>query len=247
MAFVGAVDAGLPVPALSACGRGTREIRYTQLLGYYLEPARPHGLRDSLLRGAFGRDLGLLLGHEPDWSGARVLTEEYLGEVEGWGGCYLDLLIEIPADSACIAIEQKIHSAEGSGPEDKRQLRSYSDALERARPGSKARLLKVFLTPDGTTPRDPSWRALSHSDLLTRLVGVLHGPELGATARHNLRALLWDLLMGPLATQEDTWDELVRRAQEAVGDERAYLRFLRWNPSAVPAFSLMLDLVEAHR
>lgn len=39
--------AGLPLAALSICGFGTAEVRYTQLLRYFLDPQGQHGFRGA--------------------------------------------------------------------------------------------------------------------------------------------------------------------------------------------------------
>ena len=41
---------GLPVPVLSVCGQGTQEVRYTKLLGYYMNPSGRHGLGSRVLK-----------------------------------------------------------------------------------------------------------------------------------------------------------------------------------------------------
>ncbi len=39
-----AFEEGIPVPVLTVCGRGTREIRFTSYLAYFLDPGNRHGL-----------------------------------------------------------------------------------------------------------------------------------------------------------------------------------------------------------
>ncbi|MFW5891711.1 MAG: hypothetical protein ACOCUI_05780 [bacterium] len=39
-----------PVPVLTVCGKGTREIRFTKYLAYFLDPSNSHGLQDLYLK-----------------------------------------------------------------------------------------------------------------------------------------------------------------------------------------------------
>jgi hypothetical protein len=41
---------GIPLPVLSICGKGTREIRFTKYLAYFLDPSKNHGLKDEFLK-----------------------------------------------------------------------------------------------------------------------------------------------------------------------------------------------------
>src|SRR5690554_8221437 len=41
------INKGIPLPVLSICGEGTREIRFTKYLSYFLNPQKEHGLKRS--------------------------------------------------------------------------------------------------------------------------------------------------------------------------------------------------------
>ena len=47
--FLARTWAGMPLPVLSICGRGTQEIRYSKSLGYYLDGSKSHGLGSRYL------------------------------------------------------------------------------------------------------------------------------------------------------------------------------------------------------
>ena len=70
--------------------------------------------------------------------------------------------------------------------------------------------------------------SLSHRDLLLSMASVLDRNALSGTARHNLRALLWDLLLGPLAQDGGWMDELQRMAGMVARDPKKYIELKRW-------------------
>lgn len=211
---------GLPVPALSVCGFGTAEVRYTQLLAYYLDARNHHGLGGRLAQAAFARRIEG--GTSLPWEECTARAEFPLGKAqlsdktERWNS--LDLLIEVGGRR--ILVEQKINSAEGE-----EQLRRYSDAA-RALFGESLDLF--FLTPDGRGSRNEQWIEVSHDELLCGMASVLDSPELSPTARHNLRALLLDLAMGPLSQDADWIDELRRRVHQVAHDCNRAADIKRW-------------------
>ncbi len=44
------IKKGLPTPVLTVCGKGTREIRFTRYLAYFLDPNGKHGLSSKFLK-----------------------------------------------------------------------------------------------------------------------------------------------------------------------------------------------------
>ena len=108
-----ATKLGLPVPALSVCGTGTREIRYTQLLAYYLDPRAMHGLGDRICRAVLGPEVAAFGVYDASWLEAEVAPEFDLGNVsfgKVQSGNQLDILIKLP--ECTVMIEHKIGSAE---------------------------------------------------------------------------------------------------------------------------------------
>jgi hypothetical protein len=74
---------GIPTPALSVCGRGTQEIRFTKYFSYYLDESKLHGMNDQLLKSVFMKE-ALEQELEPNWhSNCRVYSEFNLGKVQG--------------------------------------------------------------------------------------------------------------------------------------------------------------------
>ena len=213
---------GLPVPALSVCGFGTAEVRYTQLFAFYLDARNHHGLGGRLARSIFeGRVEG---GSELPWDTCTAQAEYPLGKselsdrTEMWNS--LDLLLEVGGRR--ILVEQKINSAEGD-----EQLHRYS-AAARSLFGDTVDMF--FLTPDGRGGRNEEWKEISHDELIRSMATMLDrpDPELSSTARHNLRALLLDLVMGPLA-QDPKWiDELRDRVHQVVNDSNRAADIKRW-------------------
>lgn len=50
--FLARTWAGMPLPVLSICGRGTQEIRYSKYLGFFLDGSKSHGLGSRYLEAA---------------------------------------------------------------------------------------------------------------------------------------------------------------------------------------------------
>lgn len=214
--ITGFQSTGLPVPVLSACGRGTQEIRFTQLLRHFLDPHEPHGLGSRLLEAAFAQEVREK-GDEPvAWKDAKVRAEVDLGStIRGGGqaqGNVLDLLVVV--GNVAVLLEQKILSAENVVSQerdedraerptsDMTQLGRYSCAFKQARDRlapSAQRIVMIFLTPDGALAKDPKseWKSITHGDLIRRFLNA-DRKELSSVARHNLVMFLWDLACGPL-------------------------------------------------
>ena len=245
--FITAVDeVGLPVPALSACGRGTREIRYTQLLGYYLDPKKPHGLHDLGLRVLFGSSVRRLLGADVDWTAAEVVPEfSDLPPIPGHPDASIDLVVVLPADSVIVAIEQKLFSSEGGSGSPLKQLQRYSAALSERFPACRERLVKIYLAPTEREYSDPSWQMMTHYQVIAQLREALRTTSLSSTARHNLAALLWDLATGPLAVESDTWETYVSLVREVLTHPIRYIGFPRRAGALIPHHNLLLDIIEA--
>lgn len=215
-------DYGLPVPSLSICGQGTAEIRYTKLLAWFFDSRNPHGLGGMLAEAVFKEHFPK--GVEPP-SFADCMSEAEVG----LGTTMLDgkksdnsLDIMVRVGEWLICIEQKVLSSEGS-----RQLKRYSDALSRR--CSPSRLLCFYLTPDRKAGSDERWIPISHQDLLLSMAQVLRRRVLFPTARHNLRTLLWDLMLGPVAQDERWIDIFARHVKNVARDpDRYYAELSRW-------------------
>lgn len=213
---------GLPVPTLSVCGSGTEEIRFTKLLGWHLDCRNPHGLQ-----GLLGRALGeTVLGEEhPDLDRCETKEELWLGttptRTEKTKENYIDLRLEF--GDTYVYIEQKIGSAEGHD-----QLKNYADCIEKLNDGKRDNHL-LFLTPEGREPTDERWKALSYREVYCRLALVLKRHALSPMARYNLKALLWDLMLGPIAQNQRWVNDLKKHVAKVVKKPKhEYTNLSRW-------------------
>ena len=243
---------GLPVPALSVCGQGTQEIRYTKLLGYYMNPSGRHGLGSLVLKSIV--DSALARGDQPIevsasdamWDEARVSVEFDLGKIENNGRAtrsQLDVLVE--ASGVCVLVEQKLGSRESGtiSAGELAQLKRYSKAFTKNHP-DLGTPLKIFLTPDATLPRDDmSWIPLSHAHVIQGLMR-LFDEDLPPVARHNLSALIWDLIAGPLGADEELGGNCSVVCPRQSKDDDQYLDLRTWLPLNVPTFESMLEVFE---
>jgi PD-(D/E)XK nuclease superfamily len=244
---------GVPLAALSVCGYGTAEARYTQLLRYFLDPRAAHGLKARVLRAVLKpemEDAGVPLD-AIDYEGAKVEAEVALGKVarrSNEQGCVLDLLISF--DGFHVPIEHKITSPEsGSIARDQyTQLERYTRAIEAHRADIRRdRSLWLFLTPNRKLPKvDSHWRPVSHGDLVIRCLSILE-QELGDVARFNLCSLVWDLLTGPSWWQaEDLLNQFRYRVGEVVANPDRSFAMKRWCAAHGIDWTATLKIVEAY-
>ena len=211
---------GLPVPVLSVCGEGTAEVRYTKLLAYFLDSRNRHGLGGLLSRAVFSDMIDG--GHTLPFEACTAQSEVFIGETTIGGKPVqnnLDILIDVGGHK--ILIEQKINSAEGE-----KQLARYSQAIRKT--AKDVPLHCFFLTPDGRDGQEDEWTPLSYSVMISRMGSVLDSHALSGPARHNLRSLLWDLLLGPLAQDKAWMDELQKLTGIVAKDYTKYTELKRW-------------------
>ena len=106
-----------------ATGIVRTEIRHSNFLAYILDPLRPHGFGERVLRSVLRevaksadtmQGISALDLHLIDLDGAEVRRE--------WRS--IDLLIVLPADKAVFAFELKIDSSQHSN-----QLKRYREAI----------------------------------------------------------------------------------------------------------------------
>ncbi len=212
------LNEGIPTPVLTVCGQGTREIRFTQYLAYYLDPSKNHGLGSSLLKYVFGTIAKEL---STDWvDKCEVIPELWIGNyTNNHGkvtGCNCD--IGILGSTFAIMIEQKILSGEDTGrTSGLRQLQRYSEVLSKNPKYKDKQVIKVFLTPFGKVPLKASgWVAMSYDEIVEGCYNLLKRDGLTVTARENLRSLLVDLIIGPYENTEDLIIEIKRLANNLI-------------------------------
>jgi hypothetical protein len=211
-----------PISLFGTMDYGRLETAHTNVLAWLLDPGRPHGFGDTLLRAVLawhpeGRDSKRL-------QNTRVSKEHY---VSGVGR--LDILAEGEWDNGdtpvpwMLAIEAKIDAWEGEG-----QLPKYDVWLAKYARGRQ--LLRVFLTADGRLPEDggDEWKALS----FLALVQILRKPyaSLRGTAgfeflRLYLAGVLQDICGFPAMHAEKAADPY---------SLAAYLKTVHESPSERP-------------
>lgn len=224
--FLSQTWAGIPLPVLSVCGRGTQEIRYSTYLAYLLDGSKPHGLGTRYLHTVLAR----LDKDDLDTHGSIVETEKWLGSIAGKNrptNCYCDIVVS--GADFFVFIENKIKSSESANPESgDNQLLRYDMAI-RDNPDFRGKsLIKVYLTPTGReSTKSPGWIGMSYSDLVKAGLDVLRAGGLSGNARENIKRFLIDLSLGPFDTAETEIQELVALAEQAATTNRfqSRLRF----------------------
>lgn len=243
---------GLPLASLSICGCGTHEIRYTQLLRYFLDPKEPHGLKAGVLMAVIAPELREAgrTSKDIDWKRASIEAEFSLGNARAGGrelGCTVDLFLRL--GSFVVMIENKIGSPEAGvvNAGEVSQLRRYSTAFTNNFPELSGKyILKIFLTPEGRSPKeDLGWVPLSYHEVISRTAKLLSDTSLSRIARHNLCCFLWDLLSGPLSLDETVREHLSVLITNAVEDTQKHLRLKRWCRECLPSIGDLLTIVEA--
>jgi len=239
--FLSRTWAGIPLPVLSVCGRGTQEIRYSTYLAYFLDGSKPHGLGarylDALL--AFMKITGI------ETYQAIVETEKWIGQIPGKSkpvDCYCDVVIT--CGDHVVFIENKVKSGESANPNSEAtQLRRYDEAIRGNPFFANKELARIFLTPSGReSSRSPNWRGVSYGDLIEVGVGVLRDGGLSSTARENLKRFLIDLSLGPLDRAEDEIQTMVELAQAATSSGAHFTDRLHFD-QAVGRNSMLVNLL----
>jgi hypothetical protein len=224
------INDGLPTPALSVCGRGTQEIRFTKYLGYMLDGSKNHGLKEELLKQSLN-EIANFNGLKEDWfNQCKVETELWLGNYSENGvvvNCFCD--IGIIGEDFAILIEQKILSGESLNQNmETGQLSRYSHCMNNNPKFSKKKIIKIYLTPTGKLPEDVNdWIPLTHSQLVEKGLDLIAKGNFSQVARENLKRLLIDLAMGPYQKEEGNINELVQIAME-IKESFVYCKLIRF-------------------
>jgi len=204
-----ALERGISTPVLTVCGKGTREIRYTKYLAYYLDPYSFHGLGSEFLESVIDPIIkenysGIQLNYKKI---IKVNPEEYIGtyisKTDLKIGCTCDIVIE--GRDFTIFIEQKLLSAEDyNNSADIRQLERYTQVINENIKYRDKKKFKIFLTPKGKdAKRSDDWVSVSHMDLIGNSIKYLTESNLNNTTKENLKSLLIDLVIGPYEDSSD--------------------------------------------
>lgn len=213
--FLSRTWAGIPLPVLSICGRGTQEIRYSKYLGYFLDGNKSHGLGYRYLDEV----IHSITSETIDTYEAKVESEKWIGQTLGKQG-FVDCVCDnvITCKDYVIFIEQKIHSSESENQRSEdRQLIRYDKAIEVNVEYQNKKLLRIYLTPTGREGSGlKEWISLSHTELVNAGLRVLSNGGISNVARENLKRFLLDLLIGPFNKSEDIVQQLIELAKVSV-------------------------------
>ena len=145
------------------------EIRHSNTLGWLLDPAESHGLRDVFLRRILSN---MLLESDADIEGLTAAQVELMDfrDIEvrrEWR--HIDVLVIDRGNKLVVLIENKIGGGEQPG-----QLAGYRKVVSKEFPSFK--VLPVFLTVDGQSSEDEEavdYVGYSHAQLLAVLEGIV--------------------------------------------------------------------------
>lgn len=226
--FRTSVAAGLPTPVLSVCGQGTREIRWTKYLSYFLNPEARHGLGDRFVRAIIDGRMGKLINSLGPYQVEKVNNEVFIGKIYG-DGCICDIVIE--TNRFTIFIEQKILSGEGTSSEfGLAQLDKYTKVIRESEKFNSLPCYKIYLTPNGVVPDKNihDWLPMRHSDIVRFGIELLQEGKLGQVAWGNLYRLLIDLAIGPVGQVQEELDELILLTDRLVANGFDWCLFTRY-------------------
>jgi len=221
---------GIPLPVLSICGKGTREIRFTKYLAYFLDPSKNHGLKDEFLKETLRKECEEA-NLPSNWhESCEVKSEMTIGEIILGNekiACCSD--ISIIGENFVIIIEHKILSSESSHSKTElRQLERYSLALNNNYPDKKQ--VKIYLTPEERSKDYPDgWITLTHRQLISRGMQLLSKEKTSKVAKENLLRLLIDLAIGPYEILEDSLNKMNCLGNRLLNKDLDIGRILKFN------------------
>ena len=160
-------------------GRPRLEDAHSRMIAWLLDPGKPHGLGDGFLRGFFKRVFGTT--PPAGTSECLVTTKKRIksGEVD----------IEVAGPRWWLIVENKIDWEEDDGQTEKYAMyyRQFSKL--------NSNLFLVLLSPQGTHPKSPAFRAMSYRDLREVLEDVLELLRPAEEAEQLMRHFLQHILL----------------------------------------------------
>lgn len=187
--FCSKASQGIPVAALSVCGKDTQGIKYNKYLAYFLDPSSQHGLGDKLLKAFMN-----LTGEDTD----GLDLSHCIVETEKWMVGY-SCDISITGQEYCILIEQKLLSPESIGKDTEvYRLRRYNEAISNNEELKNMKIIKIYLTSAVRVPESlENWHVITQKSITEWGIKLFEDNTLSSTARSNLVRFLLDLSPGP--------------------------------------------------
>lgn len=206
-----------------AMGMVRQEIRHSNFLSYILDPARPHGLDDLILR-AFLQKLCNRPNDRAAWYDVledekETLTAQVYRERDN-----IDILIVVPQTGRkglVVAVELKIDAEERYN-----QLADYEGKVRRRYPDRDWDHMFCFLTPKGREPTTfggASWHAVSFAELFK----AMDCAPIGSTGEGVKLLGYYQAMMRRHGMADETDNEDLRKATETVwAEHREVLEYL---------------------
>lgn len=166
-----------------AIGVVRQELRHSDVLAFMLDPARPHGLGDAVLKRLLQKTLLAVGPADRPISLVDVDVWDLTSMTVARESANVDLLLECVPARLAIVIENKIDSSEHG-----EQLSKYYDHVARARPGWT--IIGIYLTPGGDPPSDERYLAATYGHIAEAIDDVFErrastiGPDVRMMAAH---------------------------------------------------------------
>lgn len=170
-----------------AMGAVNAELKHANLLSYFMDPLRPHGFGDSILRSILTSilinsqdqiNLTPLDIHLMDMDGVSIKREEN----------NIDILVVIPEGKCIFCFELKVGAAESDG-----QLKKYKEIVQKKWPSEEKGPWKhmfVFLRPYEEVATDKEWLNVDFTALVDGLQKIAYGTDGDEEARFMLKKYL---------------------------------------------------------
>lgn len=144
------------------------EARHSDFLAFLLDPARPHGLEDVVLKSILQAVLKAKGDYPPGVTPIDLDSWDMTTAVVTREESNIDILIryEPPGRRLVVIIENKIDSIEHSD-----QLRRYYDGIAVTAPD--AQIIAIYLTREGEAPSDERFLPLDYGVVAGVLGGIL--------------------------------------------------------------------------
>lgn len=170
-----------------AMGAVKSELKHSNFLEFLLSPNRSHGIGSAALHQLIKAALKKLEANKRPVGTLELMVGDLDSAVVYRESDNIDLLIELKALDLIVVIENKIWAEVSEG-----QLQRYRALVESKYP--KFKHLFVLLTPDGYPPDDPSYLALSYSEIAEVIETVIKrspilAPEIKFILEHYIQLL----------------------------------------------------------